>query len=69
MKATNANQRVAREIAENTARPKGVDWRKVRAENQARQDRMFATKTRTSDRTYVWLMNDICSTPYAEYRG
>lgn len=69
MKATNANQRVAREIAEYTARPQGVDWRKVRAENQARQDRMFAKRTtRTNDTDYTWLMHDICSTPYATVR-
>lgn len=71
MKATRANQRVAREIAEFTARPKGVDWRKVREENQRRQDRVLGKAARGlgAREDLTWLAHDVFSTPFAEYRG
>lgn len=67
MRATNANQRVAREIAEVTDSGYSARAREIRAENERRTN--AANRRNTSDRTYVWLMNDICSTPYAGTRA
>lgn len=66
MKANNANQRIAREIAELQDDGYNARAREIRAENERRTAR--AAKRFDGGRQ-VRLMRDVMSTPWAEYRA
>lgn len=69
MRNNHANQRVAREIAENRDQFGGgydARAREIRAENARRA----AAVTRIGEaKPLAWLMRDVCSTPWAETRS
>ncbi len=69
MKATNANQRVARDIAETRQPNPHVNYRKLREENARRAARANGKLRAAPEPDYTWLMHDIMSTPYAVTRS
>lgn len=73
MRNNHANQRVAREIAENRDQFGGgydARAREIRAENARRAQAALARKpANDGDRMSVEFMRSIMSTPYAEVRS
>jgi hypothetical protein len=65
MKATNANQKIARRMAARHDTGSCAKSRELREENARR----VAAANKPKGRAYTWLMHDVSSTPYAEYRA